>query len=154
MIMPTLTPPLSPARQWLSNRRRSYELLAGWYEGIASELDKGYSEFWQMADSDINEAFAILGIEASQLVFAMHAMCVESTNAALSVLRGDGHATRGNCIAGRPREIVVNAAGNIELVPLPPAPEPPPVISDPSTGPDIDPVHFFPFDIPSDTPTE
>ena len=132
MSTPNLTPDLTPAQQWLADMPSSYRKIAGHLEAIARETDLRHGQFWGMPDDQINALWAMLGRESTEMVFGMHALCAGFLNQVLPVLAANRFGDRTSCRADRPRDYVINAEGNFELVPLPPPPPPP----EPGTEPE------------------
>lgn len=113
-----IIPELSPHDSWINSLPQSYSRLAGHFEQLANEIDRRSSEFWQMSDSEINAAFATLGAERTQTIFALQGQTVSAINELLAVLRENGFTNHSGAQTTPPRETTIEN-GNIVVVPIP-----------------------------------
>lgn len=117
-------PNITLAQSWIAETRLRMSRIGSNIANILTDLQFGFDDLWSRTDDEINGILAEVGIESATTILTLHYALGMALNPIQVTLADDNLAARIQCATTKPRELRVNEAGNLELVPLPPAPEP------------------------------
>ena len=120
-----ILPPLTTVQQWIEATRSRMTSIGQHAGNIIGFLQSGFDDLWQRPDEEINAIFTFLGAEKTISMLTLHynlGTVLNETNAALVSME---LASPRQCSTAKPRELRVNDAGDLEVVPLPPSVETP-----------------------------